>query len=202
MKKRDSLYRLDAMHLNVPEILQYLPVSPTPEDRFNLDHILHTIQRSHGRLSVRTEKPNEFKSPFLPNALIPEVRKFLQEIDGKGYETLITKGTPTDCIIRGNCVPGTDTNYFEYLAGKGTVRDIDQSGRTPKTVRLVWGTNPGDIGTNIAAALQLVNSRLWPKRFEFSQEIVEFSVYSKPVGILGDRVIFWEVRPYAGSGRR
>lgn len=199
MKKLDSIYRLDSLGLNVPEILHYHPLTPTPEDELKLKHVLAQEQRQGHRISVRTEKPDEFKSPFCPNSDIPTARKFIDGVLGKGYEILICRGLPTNSLIRGNCVPSSKSNYFEYLTGPGTVRDIDESGRTPKTIDLRWGQYPEGVSQPVSSGLQLINSRLFPQRFELGNEVVEFTVFSKPVGILQNKEIFWEVRVYGGT---
>jgi hypothetical protein len=199
MEKLKSLYRLDSLNLNTPEILHYQGPEPTEADILRVSHLLQSMKGK--RISIRTEKEGEFKSPFLPNALVPDAREFLLRLVGKGYHILITKGVPTNSIVRGNCVPNSSSNYFEYLTGIGTVRDIDESGRNPKNLTLVWGQFPNQLGGVVGSALQMVNSFLFPRRFDFTNEIVEFSVFSKGVGVKQDKVIFWEVRKYGGSAR-
>jgi len=201
MRKMDSLFKLDVMGLNIPEILHYIPAKSTPEHELQLKHVLQQEQRHAHKLSIRTEKPGQFKSPFLPNAEVPKVREFLKSLMGGGYEILLCKGLPTNSIIRGNCVPSLHNNYFEYLAGPGTVRDIDEGGRTPKTLTLPWGHYVPNMGTILAGAFQKVNSHLFPHRFELGHKIIEFTVFSKPVGILQQNTIFWEVRDYGGPPR-
>ena len=201
MNKMKSLYFLEALHLNVPEILHYQGPEPNDADALKLSHTLQAIQRHGGRISIRTEKDGEFKSPFLPNSPITDARQFLSSLEGKKYHILITKGVPTNSIIRGNCVPTSHSNYFEYLTGNGTVRDIDEGGRSPHNLVLVWGQFPTQLGSQTGSAIQMVNSYLFPKRFDVLNKIVEFSVFSKPVGIRQDKVIFWEVREYGGAPR-
>lgn len=199
MEKVKSLYRLETIGLNVPDILHFQGYPPTAADDARLFHLLDTLDKDpNARVSVRTEKEGEFKSPFRPNITASEARDFISSLGGQGYEVLICKGLPTNSTVRGNCVPTAHSNYFEYLTGDGTVRDIDQSGRTPITTRLIWGVRPTGLTREVAEALQLVNTTLFNKKFDFNNEILEFSVFRKPVGIRHERVIFWEIRAWRG----
>jgi hypothetical protein len=201
MKKREAIWELEMIGLNVPEVLHYQDKNPTEEQNLLLTSILHSAQRSNTKLSIRTERDGEFKSPFLPNASVPDVRKFLTTFDHSLYSIMVCKGLPTNSIIRGNCVPSSAFNTIEYRTGNGTVRDIDEAGRTPSHIRLPWGMAPPGVAGEVSSAIQLLNSFLCPKRFDVLNRIVEFSVFKKPVGLRHDKVIFWEVREYGGSTR-
>jgi hypothetical protein len=202
MEKVKSIYLLDSMGLNVPEILHYQGFPPTEADKAKLPFLLDSLEKNNDiKVSIRTEKPGQFKSPFRPNIDVSEARRFISELEGQGYSICVSRGVPTNSIVRGNCVPTSYTNYFEYLEGQGTVRDIDEGGRSPKSTRVVWGTYPTNTSKEVGSALQRVNSLLYPKRFDLGDKVVEFSVFRKPVGVRQDFAIFWEIRAYGGVAR-
>lgn len=198
MAKLKSLFQLRDLGLNTPELLLQIPQFMTEWDkneewRHWAAKIVAKRSESGGHLpkiSIRTERDGEFKTPHLPNIEFSQAYNEIRWLTHRGYAIYLFEGIdPKDCEIKGNlCLKSLDMakgGILEYLKGPGTVRSLEST--TPESLQF---TKPSELPVSVDPIY-----RDYIKH-KFFGDILEWSIYKKPVGLLKHYEIYWELRPW------
>ena len=186
MNKISSLRYLHSLGLNTPRILLEL------YGKEDLEKWQNYYATHEGRVSLRTEKGDDFKCPHHPNIKLNKATIEVKYLLSQGYKVYVFEAIdPANCLSRGNFIYGSDgISTVEYMLGPGTVRDLE---RAPdelinrESFRALDGVKDQHIHTVVAKLIPLV---------KWKDQIVEWSYYNKAVGNRSDYVIFWEIRPW------
>lgn len=183
--KGNSLRYLASQEINTPRFKIHNSAD-------KIDEVLRPIIGQ--KVSVRTYIPGSrgyFHCPHLPNTDVDEfLIKTLIGFIEDGYSLILSEPIdPKDAVAKGNIEWSKNRFLIEYTEGSGTVRDTDDSGS--KTLiridkRLEVEEKLLGHGVNILYACEKV---YWGLPLIF-----EWSIYNKPVGLLHDPLIFWEIR--------
>ena len=192
LKKSESINRLMVMDLNT---LDYFMT----EDPREATHWL--AKHFHDKVSIRTERGDEFACPFHyqinGGEVVPDVIKHIED----GYKVLMSLSLDTaGCLFYGAIAlteRGQD-DIVEFVEGEGKVRELDnhkdkQCIFIPKNQIIALDKKKYP---SIAIAMNLLYTDLCEKLYDERPCIIEFSYYNYSVGRLKKNEVFWEVRPY------
>lgn len=197
MRKVHSLIQLEELGLNTPKRLislsQFMPSEAKIQSWRDLKATLS--QRRDYKVSLRTERDGEFKTPHYPNIDLETASEHMAKLCQEGYAILICKGIdPHFARFAGNIAFHDKTKITcEWLEGCVTVRDLEKS--TPNKWEYDATENKAVVFPN---PIGKILGPLYPalSRKTLEGKIFEWSIYSTPVGEYLDSVIFWEIRPW------
>lgn len=185
--KKDRILYLGRMGFNIPKFLGTLTT---------VKELAVFFKDNKGkRVSIRTQ--NLYRpvlGPHHPNvSLDKDLIEKLQTSIRKKYELLVFEAIdPKDAVKRGNLWfnKGEGKMGLEYLEGPGTVRNLEKESGL-KTI----SSQIEDMLEKERGGCEFLGCT--PSKFlnlPFSKFIIEFSIYSHPVGVLNKQEIFWEIR--------
>lgn len=185
--KRDRILYLGRMGFNTPKFLGTITT---------IKELAVLFKDNRGkRVSIRTQ--NLYKpilGPHFPFALLDrETLEKLETVIRKKYELLVFEPIdPKEAVTRGNLWFNKSEGKMgiEYLEGPGTVRNLEKElSLKSVTSQIEDMLNKERVGCEFLGYT--------PSKFinlPFSQFIIEFSIYSHPVGTQQKPEIFWEIR--------
>lgn len=204
MGKITSLKQLAGVGLNTPELVMELPqFMPAAEKlakwkSWATDQIaLKPITSELPRLSIRTERDGEIKTPHYPNYDFKQVASLIKWLAKDGYGIYLFSGIdPKDCKLRGNLhISKSGIGILEYMTGPGTVRDLEKS--VPKATAIAYDPETKEkIFPGFKPPIEVDTVMLDYIKKDFFDWILEWSIYHVPVGTLRQHQIYWELRPW------
>jgi len=160
---------------------------------------LRAFLAKHGRISCRHFHENEsrhFKCPVLyDESDFEKILAFCLE-HNQNYFTLCNEAIdPTKSLCAGNILVFNGTTYFvEYFYGPGTPRDVESKGPAGlKTYGKVIG-EPAEGDKPPAEVMRMVAEARKFRPLDNKAYILEFSLYSYPIGRQKTNIICWEWR--------
>jgi len=195
-KKIDSLWKLRVLGLNTPnfKILKSI---------LDVDYFFN--RTDWRRISIRTDVKNsargisQFGLPFFPNLDYLEARKLLlgDTIPIYNLDIIVSEGiNPDDALLSGKIMIRNELRGdLEYTLGASTVRSLDQIIPERYTVELSDYRNIPLLKFPIPLEKLIYQIRQIILPSFLTPFIIEFSIYSHPIGRLKDRLIYWEVTP-------
>ena len=187
LPKRDRILYLGRMSFNIPRFLGTIT---------EIKELAVFFKEHKGqRVSIRTQ--NLYKpilGPHYPDVLLnKDLMEKLQTDVRKKYELLMFEPIdPKDALKRGNLWINKLEGKLgiEYMDSPGTVRGLEKESGLKKVDMSIEELLEKGKGGNEFLGYS-------PSKFiglPFSQFIVEFSIYSYPVGTQQKNEIFWEIR--------
>ncbi len=185
--KKDRILYLGRMGLNTPKFLGTLTT---------IKELAVFLKDNKGkRVSIRTQ--NLYKpvlGPHYPFIMLDkEALEKLETAIRKKYELLVFEPiNPKDAIKRGMLWINKSEGKMgiEYMDSPGTVRELEKESGLKKVDMSIEELLEKGKGGNEFLGYP-------PSKFinlPFSQFIIEFSIYSHPVGTQQKNEIFWEIR--------
>ena len=180
MNKVESLRKLKEWGFNVP------PCKFINPGRYFTE--LPTLEFEHFGIRTAVEGKG-FSLPFIRNCPKESVPDHVNRLAREGYTVIISPWYPAEWSMFGGHVQIKAENdiYLEYVQGANIVRDVMASKDLQKVRVRSVDALLGDLGQVVAESLDIFN-------FAEKPIIAEFSVMDRPVGVLEDYILFWEVR--------
>lgn len=160
------------------------------------------------RISIRTFRPDkdimfDFKTPFYPNYSVgSDLMEVLLKHLNDGYSIIASEPIdPKLTLYKGNlAIDREGSLWLDYSGGPGTIREMDER-KSPKISSRIVSVESmfqiekvmADIGGSdiLEDFFLLLNIGEPVNKF-----ILEWSLYSKPVGVKQKSHIYWEIRPF------
>lgn len=199
--KVKSLEILDSLGFNTPNLLLRIPQFDDPHKKveaWNNLKLPTSPEYPETRVSIRTQRDGEKKTPHYPNIREGEAEEKVRELAKAGYEILIFEAIdPKNCLLRGNLVRRSDRDamILEWMEGPGTVRDLEKASKLLHLEILLFSQEE-----NLTYSVNGIPEPIWPlvdHYFEspgLAHEILEWSYYNQPIGKLNQPTICWEFR--------
>ncbi len=197
MRKYDSILKLHSWGLNTPRSCQ-----PSPEwlDEIGDIAAISWLREALGEppWSIRTEKPDSNMGTFPFFYGMESMTKVLlkvRELMRGGYDVMISETLDKSLTLACGtlAVPEEDPPYVEFILGPHTVREMgEQKVYTVDLFSLADCGVEGDISNLMCEVVNEVPLG----------NIYEWSLLYEPKGILDQKGIWWEVRPYSEHPRR
>lgn len=193
-RKLSSLIQLAGMGFNTPVFEAIFPGDVLT--RFENEFM------RWGKVSLRcdTVYPQKyvFMLPFHPNLPWKEAIKKIPELLKEGNVVIASKGIdPTNSLVAGKWVRVRGGEYIECFVGPGTVRDMEDG--TKSLIQIGFDPYTSEVGENKLPLVMipyrnlLAQTRLMTRKRMEEPWILEFSIYSEPVGSKNSYIIFWEL---------
>lgn len=141
------------------------------------------------KVSLRTfDEQDSFSTPHYPIVQIGKLNPLIKQLQKKNIYCIIAKPIdPADCLFAGCAVKDLESLTIEIADGPGTVRRVTNDGKIDRRYNIpLYGISRTE-DQNINYCAQQF------KKCELNECNFEFSWYKKPVGILNDNFIVWEV---------
>lgn len=160
----------------------------------DIDSLTEKIS-NYRKVSIRTFKDEDVLCPHMPNReYSPELINECISLIGQGYNLILAEPIdPKNAVVKGNVRMDSNGWVMEYIKGAGTVRDIEKTSTADKNYGFITNdiqSATKRIGPGAASIIRDIEKLFWGRSI-----IVEWSIYSKNIGVHNNRIIFWEIRP-------
>ena len=195
-KKIDSLWKLRVLGLNTSNF-------KILKSRLDVDYFFNRTDWK--RISIRTDLKDptkrgvsRFGLPFFPNLDYLEARKIIvhdSTVSTDDLDIIVSEGIdPKDALLSGKIIMENELKgNLEYILGASTVRSLDYVIPKRYTVKFSEPVTLLSFNLPLEKLSHQIKQIILPSfRTPF---IIEFSIYSHPIGRLKDRLIYWEVTP-------
>jgi hypothetical protein len=147
------------------------------------------------RVGVRTANKNSFyqagSTPFYRDKTVDEAIGIARGLLGHWRVIIYDWSEAGGACVSGHCVIGEGYGLYEVFYGPGIVRDIE---KRDDVIRQRF-TYPSQIMDSRLREISERGVLLW-EIANMGDIVIEFSLFHKPTGALGERLIFWEYRQY------
>mgnify|MGYP007044104617 CR=1 FL=1 len=146
---------------------------------------------------IQTDK--SFQLPFKRGMSFTELENFVYG-NLVNYDVLVYQSLdPQDCVVKGNIAQLGDEIWMEFIEGPGITRDLMTE--VPNSFKISIGVpiptqDPAinEILREVYSAFLKVTDALAYQHLLKNNIVLEWGYYKEPVGMLYQKLLFWEVR--------